>query len=346
MPPTFERHTVTLVKASITDVFLPSVVGPSFTLAGGARVVMRERTVTKQRGQGTTTESEGLVSDGFKVFVKVNSLNTEVTPVPQADGSLRWSHNVTGAKAGQKLDIAVRLVGKVEESDIRFKDGEPDGQPRFTIRNAEAEAQFSTRVDSTPPEIAAVVKTITKGPPYLVTLTGHTTDSDTRVERVFAEFDGSEVTAQNLAGSFAAWEVHGALPDRTTAHTIRVTAVDIAGNKRTTSVNIESDQQGPRVVVEDPRETVVFPLVGSTLAVSGVAVDTESAISAVRWQVDDGPLRDANAVGGDFQIWELEAEVETSEIQILSVTATDAAGNVSVPVTLEVRPVTGSGPRT
>jgi hypothetical protein len=340
MPPQLETNRTELLEARI-QITSPKagIVQPSFKLQGTASVRMRETEFVKVSGQGKTTETEFLVSKGFKVKVSTGGLQTDATVKVQNDGSLHWSHAVTGV-SGQRFDFTVRLLGNVQETFSKSVNGKEE-EATVKTKGVNRMAEVKVRVDPDAPELHASLLQVSKGPPYLATIVGATKDASKELE-VRAEFEGAITPARSVSGSFATWIVDVPIPGLDVERTVRIVAEDKAGNRSQADVTIGSDKTAPAVAISNPQSNPHLPTFqdgGITVLVEGITGDLQSKVAAVQWQLDSGPINEADDVGGNFAFWRLEAPIDTPAVQFLKVTAVDAAGNASKPAVLEIRPV-------
>ncbi|WP_082282730.1 Ig-like domain-containing protein [Myxococcus hansupus] len=236
----------------------------------------------------------GTTTDAVSVMVSVG--NTTYGPI-LVDGSGNWS-----------FDVPVTLPDGTYTATVTAQDA---------AGNTSAPATVTFTVDTTAPDTA-----IDSGP---ATLT-----NDTSASFVFSSNEASVTYECSLDGAaFAACPAQadfGPLSDG--EHTLAVRAVDAAGNVDATPATHTwtVDTQPPTVAITAPANGAVLDV--ATVTYTGTA-EPDSTVTVVVDGVTLGTV-DADGAGN----WTFTANAPLAEgSHTVSVTATDAAGNTSTPVT-------------
>jgi hypothetical protein len=152
-----------------------------------------------------------------------------------------------------------------------------------------------------------------------------------------------------LATGTSTWSVAG-VALKAGANVITVTARDAAGNVGRASLNVMlTDGVGPEVRFTTPTSSANFGTSAPTLSIGGTAAD-EFAVARVAWANDRG----GSGVANGTTSWSASGITLRSGTNVITVTATDAAGNsgsakLSVVATDGSRPtvtISTPGPKT
>jgi Domain of unknown function (DUF4082)/Bacterial Ig-like domain/Bacterial Ig domain len=184
-------------------------------------------------------------------------------------------------------------------------------------------------VTFTPPDTTAPVVTITAP-----TSNATTTTSVTPLTIGGTASDAVGVTqitwSNNRGGSGTAagttsWSVTGVVL-QTGANVLTVTALDAAGNSSSDAITVTytPDTTAPAVVITSPTSASSTTVTASSLALGGTASDSVG-VTQVTWSNDRGGSGTASGTTN----WSVSAIALQSGVNVLTVTARDAAGNTS-----------------
>ena len=186
--------------------------------------------------------------------------------------------------------------------------------------------------------VSTDVLTVTKGDGQMPTLTilspgaGFSTGTATLAMNGSASDDGNvtQVTWVNdrggsgTAAGTTAWSIP-AIPLKTGANTIAVTAHDSVGNKTTKNfVATMADGDAPVVTITSPTAATAFSTGSESVALAGTASDS-SGVTQVTWVSDKG----GNGAASGTTAWTIPAVALKPGANVITVTARDTAGNVS-----------------
>ena len=181
-------------------------------------------------------------------------------------------------------------------------------------------ATLTVNYDNVPPAIAIVSPTA-RGAYFTnsatLVLAGTSSDS----------FGVTQVTWQcDRCGSGTAvgttnWSVSG-ITLQSGANAITVSASDAAGNKTSSSLTVTFDNVAPSIAIASPTAAASYLTSKGTLNISGTSSDN-MGVTQVAWSCD----RCGSGVASGTQSWSVAGIALQQGINVISVTASDAAGN-------------------
>ena len=213
--------------------------------------------------------------------------------------------------------------------------------------SASIQANIAAPPDTTSPSVAltspAAGGTVTGS----VVLAATASDAGSGVSRVEFRVDGTLVASDASSPYSATWNSSSA---GVGAHTVQVTAFDVAGNSASTSVSVNVPAPPPPADTTPPSVSITSPTSGATVtgatALAATASDAGSGVARIEFRVD-GVLVGSDANSPYSSSW--DASSVASGAHTIRATAIDVAGNstsasISVNVPAPPPPVDTTAP--
>ncbi|MEZ3500634.1 Ig-like domain-containing protein [Pantoea sp. KPR_PJ] len=208
--------------------------------------------------------------------------------------------------------------------------------------NVSTATPFNLTIDTVAPAASTLV--ITNDAAGVVVPNGGSTNDSTPVLSGTAEtgsvvtlYDGTTTLGTVTVGAGGAWSFTPATALGEGAHSLRVTVTDAAGNvSGSTSASVIIDTTPPEVTLTASNNNGTVPV---AIANNGLTNDSTPALSGVaeagsRLTISDGTTVIGSVTVGSSGQWSFVTPTLADGAHTLSVTATDAVGNISAPVSL------------
>jgi membrane-associated phospholipid phosphatase len=215
---------------------------------------------------------------------------------------------------------------------IHYMTSNLDGQAAGTALGNYVLQKFADTTDTTPPTVS-VTNTPNQAYKTNPTINGLVTDNLSGVKSLIAQLDGGAPinVSVDSSGHFA---ITTALATDGTAdgsHILHLIATDYAGNVAAgVNYSFTLDTLAPTISLTTPAGTQPIAMTPAGTTLSGTALGTGSALASLNYRLDNGmtmPLPFDPATGSFSQ--PLDLSKLTTGAHTLSVTAADAAGNVT-----------------
>ncbi|MCF6249734.1 MAG: Ig-like domain-containing protein [Methylococcaceae bacterium] len=204
-----------------------------------------------------------------------------------------------------------------------------------------------TVVDALPPVItisepAQGAQIEGPGPAYDVRIAGKAVDqSNIKSVQYRVDNTGNFKNVVKDSGSAKSWNWSQLLMGLSAGvHNIEVRATDQHNNSTDTkSVSFKTfrETNAPLLEIKTPNpatgaHTVTFKEGGVAVEVSGTAVDEDTRVETVQWQLDGGELKNASNVSGNWSNWRFTADIPSPGLHEIKVVATDIRDNSNTDV--------------
>jgi hypothetical protein len=275
------------------DFTVPDGKSPTITITSPTSASTHSATAGTLAMAGTASDDAGVTQVTW-----TNNLGGSGT----ASGTTAWSVASIALKAGTNvITVTARDAGGNVGTDVLTVTKSDSEAPVVSITAPTAAATYTTPLESLP-------------------LSGTATDAVGVTQVTWVSDRGVGGTA---AGT-STWSIAG-VALKAGANVITVTALDAAGNKSSDVVTVTlSDAGAPTVAIATPTSAGRVSTKEKTISLGGTAADAVG-VTEVRWSNDRG----GSGIAAGTRSWSIAAIALQAGVNVIVVTASDAAGNTA-----------------